>query len=55
MVSNIVVCLERISGGVVHENATTYQKGDMFCVITVDGVVYRYPIAHIYFVKETPK
>lgn len=30
----------------------TYQKGDMFCVMTEDNTVHKYPIAHIFCVTE---
>lgn len=30
----------------------TYQKGDMFCVMTKDNTVYKYPLVHIFCVKE---
>ena len=30
----------------------TYQKGDMFCIMTKDNTVYKYPIAHIFCVTE---
>ena len=30
----------------------TYQKGDMFCVLTDDDEVFKYPIRNIYRVRE---
>jgi len=30
----------------------TYQKGDMFCVLTDDDEVFKYPIANIFRVVE---
>jgi hypothetical protein len=30
----------------------TYQKGDFFCVLELDGTVSKFPIVHIFRVKE---
>lgn len=30
----------------------TYQKGDLFCVLTKDNTVYKYPIMHIFCITE---
>ena len=32
----------------------TYQKGDLFCVLKHDGVVDRFPIQHIFRIREFP-
>ena len=45
------------SQSIVFENAiNTYQKGDLFCVMTLDQSgnrsVYKYPIPNIFQVKE---
>lgn len=37
----------------VIENArNAYTKGPLYCVLTVDGPVYKWPIRHIFRVKE---
>jgi hypothetical protein len=30
----------------------TYQKGDLFCVMLANGDVYKFPLAHIFRIKE---
>lgn len=30
----------------------TYQKGDMFCVMKADGEVNKFPLQHIFRIKE---
>ncbi len=32
----------------------TYQKGDLFCVLYADGRVDKFPIAHLFRVREHP-
>lgn len=37
----------------VHENVrNAYQKGSLYCIMQQDGVVVKYPIEHIFRVKE---
>ncbi len=31
-----------------------YQKGDLYCVMCQDGIVYKFPIIHIFRIKESP-
>ena len=50
----IAVWLEQNSQPVTHKNCTAYQKGDFYCVYHPgDGMVFKYPIAHIWRVAET--
>ncbi len=38
---------------IIHQNAKSYQKGDMFCVYEPERqTTYKYPVAHIWRVKE---
>jgi hypothetical protein len=51
----IAVHLYTQSEPVVIEGArNAYQKGDLYCVMLPTGVVYKFPIRHIFRVKETP-
>ena len=31
-----------------------YQKGDLYCVMTNIGDVFKFPIVHVFRIKETP-
>ncbi len=33
----------------------TYQKGDLFCVMKNDGIVDKFPIIHIFRIREIPE
>jgi hypothetical protein len=49
----IKVWLENSGAVIVHENAVGYQKGDLYCVFETEyGVVYKYPVAHIWRTEE---
>jgi hypothetical protein len=44
------------SSAVTHEGVkNTYMKGDLFCVMLETRVVYKYPVQHIFRVKEYPR
>lgn len=47
--------LKETSQRIVFDNATnTYTKGDFYCVYLKDeGVVYKYPVANMFNVRET--
>ena len=32
----------------------TYQKGDMFCILKNDGIADKFPLFHIFRVREIP-
>lgn len=53
----VEIYLQETSQRITFENATnTYTKGPMFCVYLKDeNVVYKYPVASIFNVKETYK
>lgn len=53
----VEIYLQETSQRIAFENATnTYTKGPMFCVYLKDeNVVYKYPVASIFNVKETYK
>lgn len=41
------------SQAVVIEGArNAYQKGDLYCVLMPDGTAYKFPIQHIFRIKE---
>lgn len=48
----INVYLEETSHPIEHHAVNAYTKGDMYCVLDVDGAVYKYPKANIWRVKE---
>ncbi len=37
---------------VIEQVRNTYQKGDLFCVMLETGIVYKFPVVHIFRVKE---
>lgn len=37
----------------IEDVLNAYQKGDLYCVMQADGTVYRFPIIHVFRVKET--
>ena len=37
---------------VLEDVVNAYQKGDMYCVLKDDGAVYKFPLMHIFRVKE---
>lgn len=37
---------------VIRSVRNTYQKGDLFCVMGTDGVVSKFPLVHVFRVKE---
>jgi len=49
----VEVWLDRLNQGINLEAESTYQKGDLFCVKCLDKTVRKYPIDHIFCVKET--
>lgn len=51
----VEIFLMETSQRIVFENATnTYTKGPMYCVyLKEEGVVYKYPVSHLFNVKET--
>lgn len=50
----IVVHLLSQSQGVPHDNVVnTYVKAGLYCVLTSDGFVYKYPVEHLFRVKES--
>ena len=38
---------------VIREVKNTYQKGDLFCVMQEDGSVFKFPLQHIFRIKES--
>ena len=51
----VEVHLKHQSEPVVCENVrNTYQKGDLFCVMYVTGMVDKFPIRDIFRVREHP-
>jgi hypothetical protein len=48
----VYVWLDATSEPVAHNAVNTYQKGDFFCVYCVNGLVYKYPVDHIFRVIE---
>ena len=49
----VIVHLKTQSQPITHENViNTYQKGDMFCVYVEGEIVYKYPVADLFRVKE---
>lgn len=51
----VEIYLQETSQRIVFENATnTYTKGPLYCVYLKDeNVVYKYPVANLFNVKET--
>lgn len=37
---------------VLEEVVNAYQKGDLYCVLKSDGSVYKFPLIHIFRIKE---
>jgi hypothetical protein len=52
MSKNVEVWLDKTSEPITHKAKNTYQKGDLFCVYTTDGKVYKYPISNIFRIVE---
>jgi hypothetical protein len=51
----VIVHMLYQSRPIVHENVkNTYQKGSMYCVMHTTENVFKYPIEHIFRVKEEP-
>lgn len=51
----VEVHLKHQSKAVVCENVrNTYQKGDLFCVMYVTGMVDKFPIADVFRIREYP-
>jgi hypothetical protein len=49
----VIIHLKAQSQPIVHEDViNTYQKGDIFCIYVKGEVVYKYPIADIFRIKE---
>lgn len=40
------------SQAIEHEYKNCYQKGDLYCVLSIDGMVYKYPIVNIFRIVE---
>jgi len=39
---------------IIHENAKSYQKGDLFCVYEPEKQrTFKYPLVHIWRIEET--
>ena len=54
MMMTVVVHLLSQSQGVPHDNVVnTYVKSGLYCVATNDGYVYKYPVDHLFRVKES--
>ena len=50
----VLVHLLSQSQGVPHEDVVnTYVKSGLYCVLTSDGYVYKYPVQHLFRVKES--
>jgi hypothetical protein len=50
---DVYVHLYSQSQPILHKDViNTYQKGDMFCLYTIDEEVTKYPMQHIFRVKE---
>ena len=53
-VNEIKVWLYPQNHPIIHENAKTYQKGDLFCVYEPDNKrTFKYPIMHIWRIEES--
>jgi hypothetical protein len=52
--NEVQVWNEKQNHPIVHKNAKTYRKGDMFCVYEIGNqITYKYPIVSIWRVRET--
>lgn len=40
---------------IIDNLANTYQKGNMYCVLLMNGVVQKFPLQHIFRIIERPK
>jgi hypothetical protein len=49
---NVKIELQRTNVPIEVEARSTYQKGDLFCVVGIDGVVQKFPMATIFRVVE---
>ncbi len=49
----VEIWLEKLNQGITHDAESVYQKGDFLCVKRKDGKVYKYPISHIFCIKES--
>ena len=38
----------------IDEVRNTYQKGDLFCVLKLDGIADKFPVQHIFRIREIP-
>lgn len=48
----VVIQLRETSQPLEYESINTYQKGDMYCVYSNDGLVYKFPMSSIFRVVE---
>jgi hypothetical protein len=50
----VKVWLDLSGEPIVHQDAISYQKGDLFCVYEESrALVFKYPIAHIWRIEES--
>ena len=52
MGKRVEVWLCETSEPLIHEAKSTYTKGPLYCVYCEDGLVYKYPVCHIFRVVE---
>lgn len=37
---------------VIEDARNAYQKGDLYCILLPDGTAYKFPLMHIFRIKE---